>query len=76
MHIVLYVYVCTMERTELGKQLQDKRKSLGLSVYRIAQVSTLTRPQVDSIEKGTANYTIDSLIEYCNVTGIKLLILK
>lgn len=63
-----------INKQAIGKVLQDKRKALGISTYRLEKISTLNRSQIAGIEQGTTNYTIDSLSEYCRHIGINNII--
>jgi transcriptional regulator with XRE-family HTH domain len=62
-----------MNRAELSTLLKSKR---GVTKYKLSQLSGLTRSQIDSIESGSKNYTIDSLLLYCEHLGIKLMAIK
>jgi transcriptional regulator with XRE-family HTH domain len=62
-----------MTRTELGTLLKSKR---GVTKHKLHKLSGLSRTQIDKIEAGATNYTVDSLLLYCEHSGIKLLAIK
>ena len=62
-----------MNRTELGTLLKSKR---GISKNKLHKLSGLSRTQIDKIETGATNYTVDSLLLYCEHSGINLMLLK
>lgn len=62
-----------MTRTELGTLLKSKR---GVSKNKLHTLSGLSRTQIDKIESGANNYTVDSLLLYCDYSGIDIMLLK
>lgn len=63
------MFVVDMTRTELGEYLKGRRK---ISKADLARRSGLQRHQIDAIEKGGRNYTIDALLSYLRGIGYKL----
>jgi len=59
-------------RQAVGERLKDFREGLNLSVWKIAKKSGLRVDQVQYIESGDKNYTIDSFFAY--ITGCDLYI--
>lgn len=62
-----------MKRKDIGEILKAKRVG---TKFNLAKQSGLTRKQVDSIESGSSNYTVDSLLSYCNASKLKIMIIK
>jgi transcriptional regulator with XRE-family HTH domain len=62
-----------MNRKLLGEILKAKRN---VSKSAFAKQTGLTRKQIDSIESGSSNYTVDSLLLYCNTANLKIMIIK
>lgn len=62
-----------MNRAELSALLKSKR---GISKYKIHKITGLSRTQIDNIESGATNYTVDSLLAYCNAGGIDIMLIK
>jgi len=67
-----------MTRKELGEKIKAERKKKDLSVYRVAKSSngTVTDTQINYIEDASKNYTIDTLMAYCDAMGMKILIVS
>lgn len=65
-----------INKHDLGIKLTSKRKAAGLSTYRLEKISTLNRSQISAIENGTANYTIDTLIEYCKHCKVDFMLIQ
>ena len=55
-------------REIIGGYLSTMRKEKGISKYKLIQEFGLRMDIIDSIEKGTSSYTIDSFLKY--TTGI------
>jgi hypothetical protein len=51
-----------MTRKELGAMLMSKRM---VTKSVLSELTGLSRTQIDSIEQGRSNYTVDSLLLYC-----------
>ena len=62
-----------MDKKELGLVLRAKRKC---TVSEFSRLSGLERYQIRAIELGLSNYTIDSLLMYCNACGVKPMFLS
>lgn len=54
-------------REVLGERLRTFREDRGISAYRVAQKGNIRIDQVNSVELGDKNYTIDAFIGY--ITG-------
>lgn len=48
----------------LGKQLRAFREERGLSAYRVSQKGKIQIGQVNAVERGDSNYTIDIFLGY------------
>lgn len=59
-------------RKQIGRVLQAQREYNKLSLYSVGQQCGLAIPQVRCIELGSKNYTIDSLMAYCETLGYEL----
>lgn len=64
------------EREALGNVLRALREERGLTVYKAAQESGLQIGQVQTIEKGDKNYTIDKLFDYLRGCDLTIIIKK
>lgn len=51
-------------REVLGERLRTFREERGLSVYRVAQKGNIRIDQVNAVELGEKNYTIDAFFGY------------
>ena len=51
-------------RKVLGERLRAFREKRGLSAYRIAQKGNIRIDQVNAVELGEKNYTIDAFLGY------------
>jgi transcriptional regulator with XRE-family HTH domain len=57
-------------REVLGERLRAFREEKGLSAYRVAQKGKIRISQVNAVESGGKNYTIDILLGYLSGTGL------
>lgn len=57
-------------RIVLGEQLRAIRKEMGLSAYIVAKKGNIRIDQVNSVESGDKNYTIDAFLGYIYGTGL------
>jgi transcriptional regulator with XRE-family HTH domain len=62
-----------MKRTEISTLLKAKR---GVTKHKLHKLSGLTRTQIDNIESGATNFTVDSLLLYCEHAGLNILLTK
>jgi transcriptional regulator with XRE-family HTH domain len=62
-----------MTRSELSTLLKSKR---GVTKNKLHKLSGLSRTQIDNIESGKTNYTVDSLLLYCEHGNINLMAIK
>lgn len=51
-------------REVLGARLKEFREKRGLTLYRVSKNSGLQIKQINDIESGSINYTIDSFLAY------------
>lgn len=51
-------------REVIGERLRDFREERGLSAYRVAQKGNIRIDQVNAVELGEKNYTIDAFLGY------------
>lgn len=59
------------ERINIISNISERRKSLGMSVYKMSRITGMTEYQIRNIEKGNG-FTIDSLIKICNFLGLNI----
>lgn len=60
-----------MTKKELGVILSGKRT---LSKTKLSEVSGLSRTQINNIEQGRSNYTVDSLLVYIDNCDLNFMI--
>lgn len=70
------IYQNKTQREALGNVLRALREDRGLTVYKAAQESGLQIGQVQTIEKGDKNYTIDKFFDYLRGCDLKITIKK
>jgi len=58
-----------MTRQQLGIILKSQREKRGITRYQINKQTGLKFDLINSIERGTTNYTIDKLLAYLEVVG-------
>ena len=63
-----------MNRKDIGKILKANRPD-GISNYAICKATGLKPSQIKSLESGSDNYTIDSLLTYCKYLDLALITL-
>lgn len=61
-----------MTKVEIGKALVEARISQGLTRYAVAKLAGISQAMAKSIEEGSANYTIDSLLAYASVLQVEI----
>ena len=59
-------------RKAIGKALVIKRKERNLTQVDVVNRLGYSRPTIDSMEKGTAPYLLDQLLDYCRLVGVHL----
>lgn len=65
------IYILVMENKALiGKTIRDKRIYLNLTMDQVAAKAKITRATLLSIENGTGNYTIDSLLAVMDILSL------
>lgn len=57
-------------RKVIGERLRNFREEQGISAYRIAKEGNIRIDQVNSVELGEKNYTIDAFIGYIVGSGL------
>lgn len=58
--------------TEIGQKVKHRREETGLSYYKIYRVCGVTQPVIQSIENGSKDYTLKSLVKVCEVLKLKV----
>jgi len=58
-----------MTRQQLGIILKAKREKRGITRYQINKQTGLKFDLINSIERGSTNYTIDKLLVYLDAVG-------
>ena len=51
-------------REVLGQRLKEFRESRGITIYAVAKKGNVRIDQIQAVETGNANYTIDAFIGY------------
>jgi transcriptional regulator with XRE-family HTH domain len=59
-----------MTKQDIGKVLKKARGKITL--YQIGKETGLTYQQLQYLEEGSKNYTIDSLLNLCEVLGLTI----
>lgn len=59
-------------KKQLGDSLKTARKEAGVTKYRLSLLGKMQRRQIDAIESGTSNYTIESLISYLSAFELSI----
>ena len=65
-----------MNKKKLGKNLKEIREIKGISKYKLVKNSSLVYSQIDSIENGDTNYTVDVLMIYMEEVGVDISIIS
>ena len=61
-----------MNAKEIGKAIQLRRKSRKISQEDLAEIAGIGQRTLRDIEKGSANPELATLLNICNVLGMKL----
>lgn len=62
-----------MTKQEIGAVLAAARKSKGWSMDIVAQKAGMGKDAINNLEKGKSAYTIDSLLRYAELLGVKVM---
>ena len=62
------------DREQLGMILSEIKNNSGISYYKILKECDIPVKAQKTLEKGTANYTIDTLFKFCKCIGATLYI--
>ncbi len=69
----LFVYTLDMEnKFEIGKKIKNKRLQLNLRMDDVAKEVGITRSTLWTIENGSGNYTIDTLLKLLNLLNLSI----
>ena len=63
-----------MTKTELGKRIRDRRKTLSMSQNQLAEYTGLSVVTLSQIERGKANPSFETLNEIFHFLNLELLI--
>lgn len=61
-----------MNRQELGKIIQSRRKELKITQIDLALISEISTKQLSNIEQGKVSTTIDMLSKLCETLGFSI----
>jgi len=61
-----------MNREELGKLIQSRRKELKITQVDLALISEISTKQLSNIEQGKVSTTIDMLSKLCETLGLTI----
>ncbi len=64
------------KRKKIGAKLKALREKEDISKYKIHRGSGMKYDQIDSLERGSSNYTIDSLLKHLSFIGYELVFVK
>lgn len=60
------------ERERIGKKIAEIRKELGLSTYKVAELSGIKQQNISRVEKGCYSTTLDVLAKIADALGKKI----
>ena len=60
-----------LPRVEIGNAIRTRRKRIGISQEKLAELATVHRNYIGKIERGEQNMTIDSLVRLADAFGCK-----
>ena len=61
-----------MNRQELGKIIQSRRKELKITQVDLALIAEVSTKQLSNIEQGKVSTTIDTLSKICETLGLNI----
>ena len=61
-----------MKRTEIAKQITQRRKQLNITQVELALLSELSTRQLSDIETAKVSTTIDTLSKICETLGLSI----
>ena len=61
-----------MNRQELGRIIQSRRKELKITQVDLALISEISTKQLSNIEQGKVSTTIDMLSKLCETLGLSI----
>ena len=61
-----------MNRQQLGKIIQQRRKELKITQIDLALISEISTKQLSNIEQGKVSTTIDMLSKICETLGLSI----
>jgi transcriptional regulator with XRE-family HTH domain len=61
-----------MNRKQLGKIIQSRRKELNITQVELALLSEVSTKQLSNIEQGKVSTTIDMLSKICETLGLSI----
>ena len=61
-----------MNREQLGKIIQSRRKELKITQIDLALISEISTKQLSNIEQGKVSTTIDMLFKICETLGLSI----
>jgi transcriptional regulator with XRE-family HTH domain len=61
-----------MDVSSLGKAIMERRKDLGITQLRLAELADININTLYKLERGTANPTLEVLVRVANVLGMEL----
>lgn len=64
--------IILFNRISIGNALKQLRTEKGISIYKLSKQTGISRQQIANIESGNSNYTINSLLNYCDAIGFKI----
>lgn len=64
------------KKAEIGQSLKEIREDNGISKYKLREDHGVSGHFAQNVELGQTNYTIDRLLEYCELIGADITITR
>ena len=61
-----------MTKQQIGKAIATARKQQGKTAYLVCKQAGIAYHQLRYIEKGTANYTVECLLQVCKTLDLEI----
>jgi DNA-binding XRE family transcriptional regulator len=71
---LIIIKVCCMTKSELGKRIKDRRKTMSIPQNQLAEYTGLSVVTLSQIERGKANPSFETLNEIFHFLNLELII--
>lgn len=61
-----------MNKTEIGAAIAERRKTLGISQRRLAELSEVSVHTISDLETGKGNITLETLLKIADTIGYRI----